>query len=105
VVFESMSFGLPVITTSVGGPGHVVTEECGFLLDPCSAGDLEAELARVVRQLLEDPELRSRMGRAARRRIEDTALWPWKIDRMRDLYDELDTSSAGTRAVSPEACT
>jgi glycosyltransferase involved in cell wall biosynthesis len=105
VVFESMSFGLPVVTTSVGGPAHVVTDECGFLIDPCSPGEFEAELARVVRQLLEHPELRSRMGRAARRRIEETALWPWKIDLMCNLYDELDTSPAGSRVVSHETCT
>ncbi|MBK9991693.1 MAG: glycosyltransferase family 4 protein [Verrucomicrobia bacterium] len=34
VVFEAMSRGLPVIGSSIGGPGYVITDACGYRVEP-----------------------------------------------------------------------
>ena len=60
-LIEGMAAGLPVIGSDIGGTPHLVRDgENGFLF---SAGD-SAALARRLRQLLADAELRRRMGEA-----------------------------------------
>ena len=66
-VLEAMAARLPVVATDVGGTAELVVEgETGFLVPPA---DPEA-LADAVEQLLRNPELRDRLGAAARRRAE-----------------------------------
>lgn len=63
VVMEALSCGIPAVVTDVGGNLELVTDgESGFLVP---VGDVNA-LVRRIRQLLEDEELRERMGRFAR---------------------------------------
>ena len=67
-LLESMSYGLPVVVTRVGGNPEVVLDgETGFLVPP---KDTVAFADKVV-LLLQDRELRARMGIAARRRIDE----------------------------------
>lgn len=67
VVAEAMRSGLPVVATEVGGLPTVVAEgETGFLAPPRSP----QSLARAIRSLLVDPDLRKRMGEAGRRRAD-----------------------------------
>jgi glycosyltransferase involved in cell wall biosynthesis len=64
---EAMATGLPVITTPVGGVPDVVVEgETGYLVAP---DDLDAVADRLQR-LVENPDLRLRMGASGRRRVE-----------------------------------
>ena len=65
VVLEAMASGLPVIATDRGAIAETVIDgECGYVLpDP-----VPSELAERMARLLDDPELRSSMGRAARDR-------------------------------------
>lgn len=65
-VGEAMACGRPVIAADAGGTAELVgAEGAGVLVPP---GDPEA-LAAAVGELLQDPERRSRLGEAARRRI------------------------------------
>src|SRR5687767_833812 len=65
VVLEAMAAGMPLVTTDQGAIRDTVTDgECGFVL---SEADPD-RLAECVLQLIEDDELRGRMGRAARTR-------------------------------------
>lgn len=65
-LLESMSHGLPVVVTRVGGNSEVVVEgETGYLVPP---KDVAAFAGQIVR-LLRDPVLRVRMGESARRRV------------------------------------
>jgi glycosyltransferase involved in cell wall biosynthesis len=65
VVLEAIAAGLPVVTTDRGAIAETVTDgESGFVLDE-PAPD---QLADRMLQLLEDRELRERMGKAARTR-------------------------------------
>jgi glycosyltransferase involved in cell wall biosynthesis len=65
VVLEAMASGLPVIATDRGAIAETVVDgECGYVLpDP-----VPSELAERMLRLLDDPELRSSMSRAARDR-------------------------------------
>jgi asparagine synthase (glutamine-hydrolysing) len=63
VVMEAQAVGLPVVATRTGGtPDCVADGETGLVRD---VGD-EAGLADACVGLLEDPEMRSRMGEASR---------------------------------------
>lgn len=65
VVLEAMAAGLPVIATDRGAIAETVVDgECGYILpDP-----VPSELAERMLRLLDDPELRSSISRAARDR-------------------------------------
>lgn len=66
-ILEAMAYGLPVISTAVGGiPEAVVDGETGFLIQP---GDIKAIVDTTTR-LLNSREMREQMGISARRRIE-----------------------------------
>jgi glycosyltransferase involved in cell wall biosynthesis len=63
VYLEASAHGLPVVAHRVGGVGEAVVEgETGLLVAPRSPAALTAAL----RQLIEDPALRCRMGAAGR---------------------------------------
>jgi glycosyltransferase involved in cell wall biosynthesis len=65
---EAMVSGLPVIATAVGGiPSMVKHGHTGWLVPPGNP----VELAKAILQLLDDPELRARLGQAARQQARD----------------------------------
>jgi glycosyltransferase involved in cell wall biosynthesis len=67
-LLEAMACGLPAVTTDVGGlPEVVVPGETGWLVPPRSPD----ALAEAMLRLLAEPVALDRMGRAARRRVED----------------------------------
>lgn len=81
VVVEGMALGKPVVASDRGGPAEIVTGGSGLLFDPREPRQLALHLTRLV----EDPDLRWRLGRAARERAsafavertvaEVTAIW------------------------------
>ena len=73
VSLEAMSFGLPLIVCRRGGPGANVDDSCAFRLDADSPGQLAADFAGAIGALVENPDLRRRMGRAARERATSDA--------------------------------
>jgi len=67
-VLESMSAGLPVVSTPVGGIAEAVLEgKTGFLVEP---GDV-SKLASVLDELASSAELRTQMGNAGKAHLED----------------------------------
>lgn len=67
-MLEAMSYGLPVVATSVGGiPEVLPNQELGFLVKP---GDVPA-LSSALQTLIGSGELRRTMGRLGRKRVED----------------------------------
>jgi glycosyltransferase involved in cell wall biosynthesis len=67
VILEAMASARPVVSTRLAGiPELVVDGQTGMLAPP---GDSTA-LAHALEQFLRDPELRLRLGHAARQRIE-----------------------------------
>ena len=65
-VIEAMAFGLPVVATNVGGLPEIVEDGVTGILVPPKDPDA---LAEAVIQLLRDPQLRRRLGQAARDRV------------------------------------
>ena len=69
VAREAMAYGRAVVATSVGGlPDAIEDGVSGLLVEPRAPGALRAALER----LLEDPELRRRLGIRARQHVAET---------------------------------
>ena len=95
---EGMACGRPVIGSAVGGITFTVDDGVtGFLVPP---RDPEA-LADRLRLLLTKPELRARMGRAARLRVEREFTWPVVAQRTAALYETLLAARAPAPLVEP----
>ncbi|PXF33119.1 WalN protein [Pokkaliibacter plantistimulans] len=79
-IAEAMSCGLPVVASYIGGIPEVVGNEggSGLLFTPGHAQDLADQLLT----LIEQPELRARMGRVARQRIERMFTWRMAAQRL-----------------------
>jgi len=71
VYAEALGYGVPVIATTAGGAGEVITDDCGILVDP---GDVE-QLRKVLASLREDPIKLKEMREKAKRRYEDLPRW------------------------------
>lgn len=73
VVLEAMASGIPVVAVRAGGIPDILTREgeTGFLYE---SGDIEGATA-LVKKLIDDKELRLRIGGAAR---EEVGLWDWR---------------------------
>lgn len=66
-LLEAMRAGLAIVSTDVGGiPEAIEDGVTGLLVAPSSSQDLASAIAR----LLDDPDLRTRLGGAARERFE-----------------------------------
>jgi glycosyltransferase involved in cell wall biosynthesis len=80
---EAMAHGRPVVASGVGGLlDLVVNGETGILVEPGNVPALRAALER----LLDDPELRRRMGEAGRRRAAEHFSWDSVTRKTLDLY-------------------
>jgi glycosyltransferase involved in cell wall biosynthesis len=58
VYVEALLAGLPVISTAMGGAAEIVNGSCGMLVPP----DNSSALADALRECIENPDLRLRMG-------------------------------------------
>ena len=85
-VIEAMAYKTPPIVTDSGGSPELVVDGISGLVVP--ARDTTA-IARAIRRLYEDPELRNRMGAAARERIRTHFRIEDTIDRTESLYRDL----------------
>jgi len=88
---EAMACGTPVVGSRVGGVQWSVADgETGFLVPP-RRPDLLA--ARLLRLFLDDP-LRGALGRAARRRVEETFDWEKVAREAGAVFEEIAGGSA-----------
>jgi glycosyltransferase involved in cell wall biosynthesis len=86
-VEEAMAAGRPVVSTNVGGVRALLRNGMeGFLVEP---GD-QAGLTVGIRSLLTDPELAATMGRRAAQRLSREHDIAYVINRLMDIYEELD---------------
>jgi alpha-maltose-1-phosphate synthase len=92
VNLEAMACETAVVASRVGGiPEIVVDGETGYLVDydPENPELFVASLAARVEQLLADPALATRMGKAGRERALQHFSWPAIAARTVELYDSL----------------
>jgi L-malate glycosyltransferase len=86
VLLESMAAGAPTVATRVGGtPEALFDEQTGLLVPP---GDSQS-LAAAISRLLNDRELASRLGGAARRFVHDHLSVERMVSETEQLYSEL----------------
>jgi glycogen(starch) synthase len=85
VCAEAMAHGRPVVAGAVGGLlDLVVHEETGLLVPPRDVEALRAALHR----LLDDDELRARLGANGRKRAEENLSWDHVTDLTLQAYEE-----------------
>lgn len=82
-LLDAMSWGIPVVTTTVGGIPQVVRHELNGLL--VTAGDVDA-IHEALLRLAEDGSLRERLGRAARATIERDFSLDAALERLGGVY-------------------
>ena len=72
-VLEAMVHGLPVVCLDLGGPGAMVDQSSGIVIDTDGRSESEVveDLKDAMRKLANDPGLRKRLSDGARRRVED----------------------------------
>ncbi len=86
VILEAMASGIPVVATEVGGiPEIVKKSKCGILVEPLN----DAELSKAVLKLLEDEELRRKMGRKGRYAAEKHYSWDVVTENVLKIYREV----------------
>jgi len=89
VVLEAMACGLPVVCLDYGGPGEMVTDECGIKVKPITPEQTINDLADALLKLANDPELRRKMGEAGRRRVQEHYTWGKKGEFIKKVYEEV----------------
>jgi glycosyltransferase involved in cell wall biosynthesis len=83
VTLEALSSGKPVITSDLPGMREVVVDGIdGFLAEPLNPNDI----AKKIKVLLEDDELRRRFGRNGRLKVEERFHWPKITAQIEDVY-------------------
>jgi glycosyltransferase involved in cell wall biosynthesis len=90
-VLEAMAMELPVVATRIRGCREAVVEQVTGLLVP--ARDSSA-LERAIVQVLSDPELAQRFGKAGRERVVTTFDEQFVFARLENYYRELGVSFA-----------
>jgi glycosyltransferase involved in cell wall biosynthesis len=85
VLLEAMAHGRAVVATPVGGiPSLVEDGKTGLLVPPGDAAAFRAAIER----LLGDPDLRKRLGAAARERVAELCSWDRVVDETIRAYED-----------------
>nr|WP_290907306.1 glycosyltransferase [Anoxybacillus sp.] len=85
-ILEAMDFGLPVISTPVGGiPEVIKNEENGFLVQP---GDIK-ELASAIEKIIVDKNVRERIGMNNKQKIKEKFDLDVLLRDLEKLYNNL----------------
>ena len=84
VILEAMSCGLPLVANDIAGNREVILSGSNGILVPPKSPE---SMARAVLKLLDDPNLRELIGRAARKTIEDKYSWDIVTDNIIKCYE------------------
>lgn len=89
VAVEAMANSLPVICLDAGGPGLIVTDDCGIRVPLGTRDQVSTGIAEAIGRYATTPELVREHGSNARRRIEEHFDWSGQASRMDTIYREL----------------
>ena len=94
VALEAMSMEKPVVvgTKGVSGMKEIViskgSEQCGLHVNP----DYPKEIASGIVKILQDPELKKKMGQNGRRRVLEKFSWELAVEKTIRLYSQISNS-------------
>ena len=93
VFLEAAAAGLPIIASRMGGIPEVVRDgDTGLLLQK---KDDSRELADRIAALLDDPDLRNRLGRQGRQWVAAHFTWEKIARRLEEVYEEILRGGSG----------
>jgi len=96
-VLEYLAAGLPVVATAVGGVPEIIENGVhGLLIPPDNPGALSTAILR----LMKDEQLRERLGKAGRERVETRFNFSRLLASVKRIYEKR-LSSSGRRQVMP----
>ena len=103
-LIEAMACEVPVVATRVGGMTDIVqNERNGLLVPPESPNDLASAIIR----LLEQPELRQKLGKQGRTDVLNRFTWKHTVDRLLSVYQHIQQAHAPSQVplASIKQCT
>ncbi|MGH8627108.1 MAG: glycosyltransferase family 4 protein, partial [Gammaproteobacteria bacterium] len=89
VCIEAMAAGCPVVCLDLGGPAVLVTKETGFKIEACNPEQVVRDMTKAMVGLAGDPELRSRMGEAGRKLVQQCYRWRMRGMELDKLYQQI----------------
>ena len=88
-IAEAMGIGLPVICVDYGGPGYIVTDNCGIKIKLSNLEKMTFDLHSAIKQYYFNRELLSIFGSNSLLRIRNELSWEASIDKILKLYNRL----------------
>jgi glycosyltransferase involved in cell wall biosynthesis len=86
VLLEAMAYGKPIVASRVGGiPEFVLDGKNGYLVDPRNSDELAEKISRLV----EDSELRTRIGSYNTRYVEKKYSLKMMVNKTLEAYERL----------------
>jgi glycosyltransferase involved in cell wall biosynthesis len=96
VILEALASARPVVASKVGSIPEVLDSSCGVLIEAADA----AEFARAISSLLDQPELRAKMGATGRRKMETNHDIRKTRETFRGLFDQGSSDSVASTSRS-----
>jgi glycosyltransferase involved in cell wall biosynthesis len=89
VIFEAMGHGLPVITSTIGGPGYIVNESCGYTVEPDTTEEYSNKIANTISDICKNPSLIPEKSQNAIERVTDLSQWSRKANNLSVIYKRI----------------
>jgi len=89
VCLEAMAAAKPVICLNWAGPGTQVPDTAGFLVVPKSTEQVIDQMAAAMGRLVNDSDLRHKMGAYGQQHIQNYFLWVKKAEYYSELYHRI----------------
>lgn len=86
VVLEAMALGVVPLVVDYAGPGELVDKEIGFKVPMGPRREIVAGFHDTLSELVDHPELLSRLSRACRIRIAQKYTWAAKSSQILEVY-------------------
>ena len=89
-LMEAMAIGLPVVCLKWAGMAVETTPDTALQIPISNPAKMEKDFGHAISLLINNQQLRKKMGQAARKRIKEVFNWDAKGLYMQALFDEID---------------
>jgi len=89
VILESMSYGIPVIAFKIHGASVVLDDSCAILVSVINKQQMIRDFKEAIIKLYRNPQLRTKMGEAGRKRVLQNYLWEKRGVKMNAIYKDI----------------